>query len=167
MTNDSDERVAALEKATAELTAWRPDMEGILEDVWRQVDKRDNIPHSVGLLRHPPLMVATAPSSSELKSPKGHSVAMTTRDMAFGAVMTWTHIPAMGKPYTTLPLANPPGFVFPPPPPPPHPNPPVIPHLTPSPLPHYNLQAITHSAPQFSYSLPPPRAHPPPPLPPP
>jgi hypothetical protein len=165
MTDDNDERVATLEKATAELAAWRPDMEGVLEDVRCQVEKInskcdrmvfDNTPHSIGLLRHSPLMVATAPSSSELKSPKGHGVAMTTRDMASRVVTTWTHIPAMGKPYTTHPPADPPGFVFPPLPPPPHPNPPPIPHLTPSLLPHYNLQPITHSAPQFPIPCPPP-----------
>jgi hypothetical protein len=33
MTDDSDVQITALEKATAELVAWRLDMEGIMDDV--------------------------------------------------------------------------------------------------------------------------------------
>jgi hypothetical protein len=33
MTDDSDVQITALEKVTAELAAWRLDMEGIMDDV--------------------------------------------------------------------------------------------------------------------------------------
>ncbi|CAD6267782.1 unnamed protein product [Miscanthus lutarioriparius] len=62
MTDDRDARVAALEKATTEFAAWRPDMEGVLDDVWLRVEKIDSkcdlvvfdkMPHRSGLLPHP------------------------------------------------------------------------------------------------------------------
>jgi hypothetical protein len=132
LADDGENRMAALEKSMADLAAWRPDMEGVLDDVRLRVEKIDskcdrvvfdNTPHSVGLLRSPAPASATTASASavsgvDISLPKGPGVEPTTRDIASGFVTTWTHIPAMGKPLPTPPSYAP-GFVFPPPPPPP------------------------------------------------
>jgi hypothetical protein len=59
LTDDSDPRLAVLEKALVNLVAWRPGMEGVLDDVRLHVKKIDskcdrvvfdNSPPSTGLL---------------------------------------------------------------------------------------------------------------------
>ena len=37
---ECDPRVVALEKATADLTVWRPDMEGVLDDIHKDIHKQ-------------------------------------------------------------------------------------------------------------------------------
>lgn len=64
---------------------------------------------------------------------QGARLRIDYRDMGSRVVMTWTHVPTMGKPFTTPSPADPPGFVFPPPPPPPHPNPCTQPRSRPPP----------------------------------
>ena len=57
--DERNARVAALDKATADLAAWRPDMEGVVDDICLQVHKLDSkydytgfdsLPLSTGLL---------------------------------------------------------------------------------------------------------------------
>ena len=95
LTDDSDPRLAAL--ALADLSAWRPDMEGVLDDVRLRVEKIDskcdrvvfdNMPPSDGLLPQPTPAAVNAASGSDIKSPKGPGVETTTRNMGSLVIMT-------------------------------------------------------------------------------
>ncbi|CAD6218216.1 unnamed protein product [Miscanthus lutarioriparius] len=156
---EHDSRVVALEKATADLAAWRPDMEGLVDDVRLQVQKLDSkcdrmvfdtMPHGRGLMQPPAATTATATAGTSHASPSGHRAASTPRDVGSGVVTTWTHVPAKGTCFPSPPAPDPPGFMFPPPPPPPHPNPP--PPFPPPPPPHQN--------PPPAFPPPPPPSHP-------
>lgn len=157
-----------LEQTTAELAAWRPGMEGMLDDVWLQVQKFTN-PRDRNVFdamsHHPGILSSPTPAGTfpvlNTTSPDGHRAATTTRDVESGVVMTWAHVPAMGT-SSTLPLLfdpplvvppKPPPFNFPPPPRPPFPPPPPRPPV-PQPQPVRPILATNATNPQATGRLP-------------
>ncbi|CAD6270442.1 unnamed protein product [Miscanthus lutarioriparius] len=103
--DERNARVAALDKATADLASWHPDMEGVVDDVRLQVQKLDSkydravfdsLPQCAGLLQSPAAAATVAKSIAVSELPSGHRVASTPRDVGSGVVTTWTHIPDKG-----------------------------------------------------------------------
>jgi hypothetical protein len=95
MTDESDLRVAALEKETAELKAWRPGVEGFMDDVKLQVQKLNSKSDCMVFNAMPPSAGPSLPSPSARTvagaapaSPHGHRAASTPRDVASGVVTT-------------------------------------------------------------------------------
>jgi hypothetical protein len=128
-----DTRVTGLEKATADLLAWRPDMEGVLDDIKLEVQKFTNprdhqvfdaMSHHLGIFEASPMTAVQSAAGLTAKPPDGHCIESTTRDVGSGVVTTWTHIPAKGTCPPTPPLVSP---VFHNPRPPPPPPPPKFP----------------------------------------
>lgn len=122
ISKERDARVAALESAMADLAAWRPDVEGLLDDVRIKVQKLgvkcnrvafDSMSSQPGLLLSPTLLVAPVSAGIQSDRPSGHRVVSTTRDVGTGVVTTWSHVPANGM--SSSPFLHP---AFPPPVPP-------------------------------------------------
>jgi hypothetical protein len=64
LTNDSDPRLVALEKALADLAAWLLGMEGVLDDVRLHVEKIESKCDQVVFDNTPPSIGLPSPSSS-------------------------------------------------------------------------------------------------------
>ena len=101
-----DLRVAALEKVSADLEAWRLGMDGVLDDIQKDVQKLvksldrqvfDDSSHRPVTLPSPPAATALAPATGlHATPPSGHRVDISPRDAGSGVVTTWTHVPANG-----------------------------------------------------------------------
>ncbi|CAD6255166.1 unnamed protein product [Miscanthus lutarioriparius] len=108
--DERDARVAALESTAADLAAWRPGVEGLLDDVRLQVQKLgvkcdravfDTMSHQPGIIPSPTLAVMHSSARLTADRPHGHRVNTTTRDVASGVVTTWTHVRPRLAPTTT------------------------------------------------------------------
>jgi hypothetical protein len=105
-TQDDRDRVVTIEAATADLTSWRPGVEGMLDDVCiavRKLEKSrerelfDEMSHGPGLLPTPTKAVVHFSAGFPAEPPvMGHRVDSTTRDLGSGVVMTWIPVPANG-----------------------------------------------------------------------
>jgi chromosome segregation ATPase len=106
--DESDDRLATLEKATKELCAWRPDVDGVLDDIRISVQKMaktharamfDEMPPSASVANSP---TKAAANSSEVFTAElpvfGRRVESTTWDTGPGVVTTWIPVPAKGTP---------------------------------------------------------------------
>jgi hypothetical protein len=80
-----------------DLEAWRPDMEGILDDVKLWVDKLDpkhaqvvfdTLPHSGSPLLPSASAGVSTTVTADPTSPMGHGSATTTRDVSSRVIMT-------------------------------------------------------------------------------
>lgn len=162
--DERNDRVATLEAAAKELSSWRPEVEGVLDDVRIAVRKLqkdrdrevfDEMSRASGIFTSPAKAAPLPPPGFPSVSPVvGPHIDSTTRDTGPGVVTTWIPVPAKG----TLP--DPPPTVFPLPcspfivPHPPYstvrpPDPPrSTPQLPPSPPPprppDYTIQNPTH-----------------------
>jgi hypothetical protein len=128
VTAEHDVRVANLEEATKALNSWRPEVDGVLDDVQiavRKLEKGhdrqvfDEVPLNTSLLPTPNKAAARSSAGFPANQPVvGHRFDSTPRDSGSGVVTTWIPVPANG----TLP-APPPHFpaaiAYPPPRPPP------------------------------------------------
>jgi hypothetical protein len=164
MKDERDACVAALKSATAELAAWRPDMEGIVDDVKLWVEKVNSKCDRMVFDFAAQRWSSSVPSSCgskvhrcQRRLAQWERAAMTPRDVGSVVVTTWTHVPTKGTCFPSPLSPDPPMFVFPPPPPPPHPNPCPPPrpfHLAPPPNPPGAIVAANPIAPPATDRLP-------------
>ena len=106
VTADRNDRLAILEKATKELCAWRPDVDGVLDDIRISVQKMaktharavfDETPPSTSVGNSPTKAAANVSEVFPADLPVfGRCVEPTTRDTGPGVVTTWLPVPAKG-----------------------------------------------------------------------
>jgi len=97
---ESDPQVAALAQVLADLQAWRPGVDGVLDDIQKDVQKLvktldhqvfDDSSHRPVALHSPPAATALAPATGlHATPPSGHRVDLTPRDARSGVITTWT-----------------------------------------------------------------------------
>ncbi|CAD6256357.1 unnamed protein product [Miscanthus lutarioriparius] len=160
--DERDARITALEAAVTDLGRWRPEMEGVVDNLTLKVQRMskhydrvvfDTAPQrEPGVFPSPPATSAFATVGSSSTSPSGHCVAVTPQDVGSGVVTTWTHVPASGMSSPSPSHVPLPGIQLPRPPPVPDPKP-LIPHRPPLP----QFQPI-HQPPPISqtHPMPPP-----------
>jgi hypothetical protein len=151
-----DERMSAVETVVADLEAWRPNVDGFIDDTrlkmlrltkqWDRAMLETSAPPVLPV--HPELVAERSSAEQTIDWPKGHDVASTTRERNYGSVTTIVPTPANGmysqpylcsslpmqlthhppQPTTSLPNSPSNSQTLPPPPPPPPPNPPSASH---------------------------------------
>lgn len=92
-----DARVSALEQAAGSFDEWRPDIEGMVDDIRLELGKL-NKHWGRALLDRPPPLLQQTPQAAERSpplggafSPSGHCVDSNTRADGFGSVTTLLH----------------------------------------------------------------------------
>lgn len=109
--DERDDRVAALETAAADLGSWRPEVEGIVDDLKAEVKRltqeykasSSQAPY-LSLGGSPPPTAARPTTGAPAVSPKGPGSALLNRDVGFGSPATFSNIPVTGKPPDPPPL---------------------------------------------------------------
>ena len=101
--DERDDRVAAVETAVEELVSWRPEVDGLIDDLRLEVKNLRSsggraaveLPTSV-TLRQPELVAARSSAGTPTNWPSGHRVESTTREKGYGLVTTIAPTPANG-----------------------------------------------------------------------